>query len=48
MTADEMFRGRLIMAPMSRGTDLPFRRLATEWGVKVGLGEIGTFQIRAR
>lgn len=40
MTAEEMFRGRLIMAPMSRGTDLPFRRLATEWGAEVAVGEM--------
>ena len=40
MTADEIFRGRLVMAPMSRGTDLPFRRLAAEWGAEVCLGEM--------
>jgi tRNA-dihydrouridine synthase 3 len=40
MTAAEMFRGRLVMAPMARGTDLPFRRLATEWGAEVCLGEM--------
>ena len=40
MTADAMFRGRLIMAPMTRGTDLPFRRLATEWGATVCVGEM--------
>lgn len=40
MTAEEIFRGRLIMAPMTRGTDLPFRRLATEWGAEVCLGEM--------
>ena len=28
------------MAPMTRGTDLPFRRLATEWGAEVCLGEM--------
>lgn len=28
------------MAPMSRGTDLPFRRLATEWGAEVCFGEM--------
>lgn len=28
------------MAPMSRGTDLPFRRLATEWGAQVCVGEM--------
>ena len=39
-TADEIFRGRLVMAPMSRGTDLPFRRLATEWGAEVCVGEM--------
>ena len=40
MTADEIFRGRLVMAPMTRGTDLPFRRLAAEWGATVCLGEM--------
>jgi len=40
MNADEMFRGRLIMAPMTRGTDLPFRRLLGEWGAEVCLGEM--------
>ncbi len=40
LTADEIFRGRLVMAPMSRGTDLPFRRLATEWGAEVCVGEM--------
>ena len=35
-----MFRGRLVMAPMSRGTDLPFRRLAAEWGAEVCVGEM--------
>ncbi len=40
MTADELFRGRLVMAPMARGTDLPFRRLANEWGAAVCLGEM--------
>jgi tRNA-dihydrouridine synthase 3 len=40
MTADQLFRGRLIMAPMTRGTDLPFRLLAYEWGATVCLGEM--------
>ena len=40
MTADEIFRGRLIMAPMTRGTDLPFRLLANEWGAEVCVGEM--------
>jgi tRNA-dihydrouridine synthase 3 len=40
MTAEEIFRGRLIMAPMTRGTDLPFRLLANEWGATVCLGEM--------
>ena len=40
MTAEEIFRGRLIMAPMTRGTDLPFRRLVAEWGAEVCLGEM--------
>ncbi len=40
MTADEIFRGRLVMAPMTRGTDLPFRRLAGEWGATVAVGEM--------
>jgi tRNA-dihydrouridine synthase 3 len=40
VTAEEIFRGRLVMAPMSRGTDLPFRRLVTEWGAEVCCGEM--------
>jgi tRNA-dihydrouridine synthase 3 len=40
MNADEMLRGRLVMAPMARGTDLPFRRLAAEWGAEVVFGEM--------
>jgi tRNA-dihydrouridine synthase 3 len=40
MTADEIFRGRLVMAPMTRGTDLPFRLLANEWGATVCSGEM--------
>jgi tRNA-dihydrouridine synthase 3 len=40
MNAQELFRGRLVMAPMARGTDLPFRRLASEWGAEVCLGEM--------
>ncbi len=40
MTAEELFRGRLIMAPMTRGTDLPFRRLIAEEGAEVCLGEM--------
>jgi len=40
VTAEEIFGGRLIMAPMSRGTDLPFRRLAVEWGAEVCVGEM--------
>jgi tRNA-dihydrouridine synthase 3 len=35
-----MFEGRLIMAPMTRGTDLPFRRLAGEWDAAVCFGEM--------
>jgi tRNA-dihydrouridine synthase 3 len=40
LTAAEIFRGRLVMAPMARGTDLPFRRLAAEWGAEVCFGEM--------
>jgi tRNA-dihydrouridine synthase 3 len=40
VTAEEIFRNRLVMAPMSRGTDLPFRRLAAEWGAEVCCGEM--------
>lgn len=40
MNAETLFDGRLIMAPMSRGTDLPFRRLACEWGAEICLGEM--------
>jgi tRNA-dihydrouridine synthase 3 len=36
----EMFHNRLIMAPMSRGTDLPFRRLVSEWGGELCVGEM--------
>ncbi len=39
-TAREIFEGRLVMAPMTRGTDLPFRRLASEWGAEVCVGEM--------
>jgi len=39
-SAAQLFGGRLIMAPMTRGTDLPFRRLATEHGAEVCLGEM--------
>jgi tRNA-dihydrouridine synthase 3 len=35
-----MFAGKLVMAPMSRGTDLPFRVLATELGAEVCVGEM--------
>ena len=40
MTAEQLFGGRLIMAPMTRGTNLPFRRLATELGAEVCVGEM--------
>jgi len=40
LTAREIFEGALVMAPMSRGTDLPFRRLCAEWGATVALGEM--------
>jgi len=40
MTAEELFRGRLVMAPMARGTDLPFRRLVNEFGCEVAMGEM--------
>ena len=41
MKTAELFRsGKLIMAPMSRGTDLPFRRLVTEWGGEICVGEM--------
>ncbi len=40
MTAEQIFSGRLVMAPMTRGTDLPFRVLATEWGAEVCVGEM--------
>ncbi len=40
MTAEEIFRGRLVMAPMAKGTDLPFRRLAVEWGAEVCVTEM--------
>ena len=40
MTAAEIFKNKLIMAPMTRGTDLPFRLLAGEWGATVCVGEM--------
>jgi tRNA-dihydrouridine synthase 3 len=40
VTAEQIFRGRLVMAPMTRGTDLPFRRLAAEHGAEVCVGEM--------
>jgi tRNA-dihydrouridine synthase 3 len=40
VTAEKIFGGRMVMAPMSRGTDLPFRVLATEWGAEVCVGEM--------
>jgi tRNA-dihydrouridine synthase 3 len=40
VTAQELFQGRLVMAPMTRGTDLPFRRLLQEWGAEVCVGEM--------
>lgn len=40
MTAEEIFNGRLIMAPMSHGSDLPYRRLVTELGAEVCVGEM--------
>jgi tRNA-dihydrouridine synthase 3 len=40
MTRPAFLGDGLIMAPMSRGTDLPFRRLAREWGAEVCLGEM--------
>lgn len=38
--AASMLAGRLIMAPMTRGTDLPFRRLVAEMGAEISLGEM--------
>jgi len=40
MNAEEIFRGKLVMAPMTRGTDLPFRRLVSEWDGEVSYGEM--------
>jgi tRNA-dihydrouridine synthase 3 len=40
VTAEEIFTGRLILAPMSQGSDLPFRRLVNEWGAEVCVGEM--------
>jgi tRNA-dihydrouridine synthase 3 len=40
VTAEEIFRGKLVMAPMTRGTDLPFRRLVGELGATVAVGEM--------
>jgi tRNA-dihydrouridine synthase 3 len=40
MTAGEIFGGKLVMAPMTHGTDLPFRRLLVEYGAEVIVGEM--------
>jgi tRNA-dihydrouridine synthase 3 len=39
-TAGRIFRGRMVMAPMTRGTDLPFRVLARELGAEVCFSEM--------
>lgn len=38
--AERLFAGHLVMAPMTRGTDLPFRRLVTAHGAEVVFGEM--------
>jgi tRNA-dihydrouridine synthase 3 len=38
--AEEIFNGRLVLAPMANGSDLPFRRLVTELGAEVCFGEM--------
>lgn len=40
MSVERILSAGLIMAPMTRGTNLPFRRLATEWGASVCVGEM--------
>lgn len=40
MSASELFGDRLVMAPMTRGTDLPFRRLVAEYGAEICVGEM--------
>jgi tRNA-dihydrouridine synthase 3 len=36
----EMFRGQLILAPMTKGSNLPFRRLCNELGGRFSVGEM--------
>ncbi len=39
-TRQEMFRGHLILAPMTKGSNLPFRRLCVEQGARLSVGEM--------
>ena len=34
------FEGRMVLAPLTRGGNLPFRRLCADHGMRVGVGEM--------
>ena len=40
MSFAETLRGRLILAPMTKGSNLPYRRLCMELGAKVLVSEM--------